>query len=212
MIGLGKDRTRQGWVQMSFLSSEIDVFRACFRWMARRPIDPPAPNAFTCMNTSQYSFLLAGLVLATFFELPIVHILIAHYMNPAYAETAHVAVFLLNGYGLLWFLGDYRLLRESAHVLGDEGLLISLGLRYKGLVPLNCISGLAERNGTETQRPGVALAKVTPYDDANMAIFLDREVTLTALFGRTKSCRQIDLYVDEPQKLLSALRARLPAA
>src|SRR5262249_11648059 len=78
-----------------------------------RPRVHPYQVVFTTLRTSQSGFLLPFIALASLVEMPALHIALRFWLHSSY--VAHAVLLGLHLYGLLWLLGDRRLIRETGH-------------------------------------------------------------------------------------------------
>ncbi len=185
---------------------EACVHAAWLRALRRRPI-APADAAFGATATSSYPSLVVGIIVASALELPAVHLLLSARLGPGHAGT-HLAVLALHLYSIAWLLGDRRLLAESAHTVEAGALVLRLGLRASGRVPLGAITKahrLPPPDPFAPRKRERGLLRVTPLDPPNVRLELAEPITIRTLLGMRRQARTLELYVDEPERLCAAL-------
>ncbi len=198
-----------GAVMARALVTEACVHAAWLRSLGRRPLPPADPAAFGVMNRSSYPTLVVAMIVASAFELPVVHMLLSAKLGPGHAGV-HVAVVALHVYSIAWLLGDRRLLRESAHRIEGGVLALRLGLRASARVPLAAIASarvLPPPDPFAPKRRERGLVRVTPLDAPNVRLELSEPALVRGLFGVRREARAIELYVDEPEPLCGAVGA-----
>jgi hypothetical protein len=94
-------------------------------------------------------------------------------------------------------------MRESGHRLDGDALALQLGARWRGRVPLSQIAGAVRT--VVGNRKGA----LTPFDAPNVELTLRAPVRLTTYLGLTRAFSSLRLFVDDPDRLLTTLRARL---
>jgi hypothetical protein len=111
-------------------------------------------------------------------------------------------------YAAIWIIGARRNLKEGGHSITLDELILDVGLRGSGAVPLGSIACCSVLDGAA----GNGAWFVSPGEAANVMIQLNAETRLaTTAFGspREISTRVIALYVDRPDEFATALaRAR----
>jgi hypothetical protein len=206
------------------LISELKVIFAFLRVISFRPARPRASAgardvagqdlALSSWSGSQYRGILLGLLLLLAVEAPLVHLLIGNIMDPGTAVTVVQRLLLgLSVYGAIWLIGDARLMKESSHLLGPDGLDVSLGLRWRGHIPYRAMAGV-EATAVEGEPAGGSVVSITPVtlDVPNVILRLREPVELTGLFGIRKAATEVRLYVDEPRALVDHLKKHLVPA
>jgi hypothetical protein len=195
------------------LVTELRLLHAAAQSLLRRPLRTPEPSAtvFPPMAASSSGWLIPFLLIVSVMELGAAHALL-HAMAPGHL-WAHVLSLAVHGYGLLWLVGERRLLWASAHRLEDEALVLHLGLRWSARIPYALITrALPLRSDMDRRRVRTPRrrdsASVTPLDPPNVHLCLEADVELSTLFGLRRRVRHLDLFVDRPDAFLAALEAR----
>lgn len=176
-------------------------------WAWRSPVvDPlptPSPRFFTLHRRSGYGLLLGGLGLVVLCELPLVHLLLDHYVSPAAAWIATA----LGLYGCLFFGADWVAARRRFLELGPEGLEVRVGLRWDFHVPYRQIVAVQElAPGREPVGPALA---VMLCGRAEVEIELAEIVVAHGAYGLRRPTQKLRLRVDDRPAFVAALRARL---
>jgi hypothetical protein len=187
------------WVETARF--ELALLAAAVRSLVRRPV-VRADDAFSTTRSSQSGQILIGLLLITACEGPAVHLL----LHAAGARPlVQWVVLVLHVYGLIWLVGDQRLMQESGHRLTATGLELALGLRWRGSLPYAQISTVTAISGARDRR----VRTITPFDAPNVELRLHEPIRLTSYFGRRTEAARIRLFVDEPERLIAELAARI---
>jgi hypothetical protein len=193
----------------SAVGSELDVFLAAIRLIRRQPLPEPSHNQpFPFMRKTQYFTILMVVVVLSVIEVPVAHVLINHFLDGTTATVAHVALILLHVYSYFWLAGDYRQLHESYHFFEDDGLHISLGKRFQGVVPYDAMSEMGHLSSNRRHKEMSGLLKVTPFDDSQVYIALNREVTIKFIMGIPRKAQELHFYIDDPDGFLAELEQR----
>jgi len=145
-----------------------------------------------------------GIAVVTLLESPIVHVL-AH-RAPWWV---HALVVAANVGTLLWVLRQRRRMRDAAHTLDADALAIALPGKWRGAIPVALIRSVRRISPAPgSSRPRGTL-RVTPLDAPNVELALRAPATLHGSFGVARSAARVQLFVDEPDAFVAAIRARL---
>jgi hypothetical protein len=134
--------------------------------------------------------------------------------DPGAARVLHALMFVSCLSGLVWVLGDRRLVGAGQHVLDAEGLHLRIGARTEGTIPRAAIAA-CERVNEPVQawcrRRGIApidTLVASPLDKPNTVLILhdDCPVRLTHWGVAREGLACVFLYVDRPDALATALR------
>lgn len=199
------------WVA-ELVATELTLLALAARTLSLRPVRAPLASGtvFPPMAGSQSGFIVPFVALATLAEMGAVHTGIAARW-PGHAWI-HAALISVNVYGLLWVIGDRRAMQESAHVLGEDGLRIALGLRWSGVIPYSQITRALALDGDvarkRVQPKSGRNPSVTPFDPPNLHLCFSEPVVLRGLLGMRRTVQHLDLFVDRPEVLVAALKAR----
>lgn len=191
--------------------AELRIFVAAAASLTLRPRPQPCTTEgerFSVMERSTHPATVVVLVVLLAIEAPTAHLLLGALMDEGPLRSLLRGGLLLSSvYLAIWLIGDLRLLRTTPGVvLTTDDLVVDVGLRMRGRVPLHHVVA-AERIGPETEPSGEALPtiRVTPQPAPNCLLTLDAEVALRGLLGLEARGRRVALYVDEPERLLRAL-------
>lgn len=193
--------------------TEFRFVDAALRSLTLRPLRRPdrGPDTYTTTHQSAWGAWVGALLMISVAEIALVHLLLAH---AAAHPGTHALVFALHAYGLAWLLGDWRLMRETAHRLRPDALHLALGARWRATIPYARIEAVDPGEVDEPdrligeKRPKDHLA-ITPLDTPNLTITLTAPTPIEALYGFTRTARVLLLRVDDPAALAAALRARI---
>jgi hypothetical protein len=197
---------------LALIKLDRAMWRCLSCWLRRAP--PPArPHGTMLTYTRQgaYSTVLALVMCAVLIELPI-DAMIASLLidNPKARMVLHVMSVLAALYTLAWVAADrWQVRAAGGHVLTDDVLDLSVGIRAFGTIPLSAIEHcerVAEPRDKWCKRHGVALRDtvvVSPFDAPNLVLRLDRAqpVTITYYQLEKSAPRYVFLYLDRPEQL-----------
>jgi hypothetical protein len=148
-----------------------------------------------------------GIGVVTILESPILHVLL--HRKPWWV---HGLVVVVNVATLVWVLRERRRMRDAAHTLDADALAISLPGKWRGAIPVALIASVRRiAPAPGTTRPRGTL-RVTPLDMPNVELALRAPATLQGSFGIERSAARVQLFVDEPDQLVEAIKARLSPA
>jgi hypothetical protein len=169
------------------IAFEMSVFYySLFAWR-RHPQIQTGTRAFTYHRTSSYGALGFAFLIATLAEAIPIHILVARWRpGVAWLLTA------LAGYGLLWFLADYRATRLRPILFDGETLTIRTGLRWTIQIPRASIVAI---HTTPPQSEPVLRATMPMVKP--LWIELAEPVTAQGPYGIEKRARWISVAVDD---------------
>jgi len=162
---------------------------------------------FTAARTSMFGAFAIGIGVVTILESPILHVLL--HRKPWWV---HGLVVVVNVATLVWVLRERRRMRDAAHTLDADALAISLPGKWRGAIPVALIASVRRiAPAPGTTRPRGTL-RVTPLDMPNVELALRAPATLQGSFGIERSAARVQLFVDEPDQLVEAIKARLSPA
>lgn len=174
-----------------------------FRYLVRPPADrsPDGSTAFTYHRTGGWGAVVFAVSLAVAAEATAVHALVTGWSAPA--------AWVLTGLSLysgLWLVADWRATRTRPVRLGEDGLLVRTGLRWTARIPLSAVS-VARRAEAGEAFDGDRELSTTLPGPPDVALELDRPVTVAGPFGIDRQVTRLGLAVDEPEAFLAALEA-----
>ena len=201
---------------IGLLRMEAAMRRGCMHWLRRRPQPPlPAGEAFTYLERGAYRTGIAIVLMATLFEMPLDAAVMPLFMKDAHTLLVVHTLLALGALStLVWVLGDRWLVGRGCHVLTDDGLVLQVGARTTGTVPLAAIAGgcrIGEPVADWCRRRGIARHKTllaSPLDKPNAVLMLtpDSRVRLVHMGVARSGLDCVFLYVDQPDRLFHALR------
>ena len=162
---------------------------------------------FTAARTSMFGAFAIGIGIVTILESPILHALLHRK-----GWWVHALIITLNVATLVWVLRERRRMRDAAHTLDAKALAISLPGKWRGAIPVALIASVRRiAPAPGTTRPRGTL-RVTPLDMPNVELSLRAPATLKGAFGIERSAPRIQLFVDEPDAFVQAIKARIVPA
>lgn len=193
-------------VLLAMMRYEVTLVGAFLRAMGLRPVRGRALSGrqFSFAHGSAASQRAWALVAVTILELPIMHLLLYAFHAPMWP---HIVLLVLSVYGVVFIVGDLRLLREAGgHIVAASSFEVRLGCRYRASIPLECVYSVSRLEGGSGPRAKGAL-RVTAGEPANVALNLKSPHTVRAFFFPLET-RRLELYVDEPDALIRLLNLR----
>jgi hypothetical protein len=192
------------------IALEPRMWVCLFRWLIlRRPL---TPEEFRYSKRSPMGALLALICLTTPVEIFAYELLIPW-------AAVRWALAIVTVYSLIWLFGLYASLQTLPYRLESGGLRVRYGLLAAGAVPYDRIAEVvAERRKAPGGREGVQTAPaqqagyIATGGRTDVTLRLRAPVALAGLLKPTPPLTTLRLAVDEPDRFVAALRARLPAA
>ena len=155
---------------------------------------------FTAARTSMFGAFALGIAVVTLFEAPVLHLLL--HRAPWWTRALLAAVNIAT---LVWILRARRRMRAAAHTLDDDALIISIPGKWHGTIPVALITSIRRISPPPgSSRPRHTL-RITPLDTPNVELSLRAPATLHGTFGIARSASRIQLFVDDPDALISAI-------
>lgn len=147
-----------------------------------------------------------GIAVVTLLEAPVLHLLL--HRSP---WGVRVLVAALNVATLVWIFRERRRMRDAAHSLDGDALAISLPGKWRGAIPVALIRSVRRISPAPgSSRPRGTL-RITPLDAPNVELSLRAPATLHGSFGIARSAARVQLFVDEPDAFVAAIKVRLGA-
>jgi len=201
---------------LALIKLDRAMWRSLFCWL-RRATPPARPSGTVLTYTRQgaYSTVLAMAMFSVLIEFPL-DAMIASFLigSPGELMALRVISVLCALYTLAWVAADrWQVRAAGGHVVTDEVLDLSVGIRAFGTIPLSAIAHcerVAEPRAAWCKRHGVALRDtvvVSPFDAPNLVLRLDRAqpVTITYYQLEKSAPRYVFLYLDRPDQLAAML-------
>jgi len=147
-------------------------------------------------------------IMVMLFEMPISHFLLHLWLGNSWQAWT---IDLLNLWGLLYFLAEYRATRWRPISLDHDALLIRTGvLAPDRMVPLPMIASVSRcEDGIRRQR---GVIRCRQSGSLNVRITLQADSQLPDMFGRNRPVSDIYLSLDTPAVFVDTLRARLASS
>jgi hypothetical protein len=185
---------------VDLLAAETAFLHMCFFAWRARPHLPPGARPVTVHRTAGFGAVAFALALAGVGETIGLHLLVALVSARAAWVLTGLAI-----YGLVWLVGEWRALGLRPMLLHEGALEVRVGLRLRGVVPLDAIRAVCLGSDARAHRGAVV---ASPVGSPNLYLHLDREIGLAGPLGRLRRGVCLGLRVDEPEALAAALRAR----
>lgn len=191
----------------------------CWQRLRGQPAPRPLPDGVGLgyLERGAYGTATAVVFVSLLLELP-VHVLLLNLFIEDADKLAllHVVGAVAVLYTLAWMLGDRWHIGAGRHVMTDEALHLSVGVRVDGVLPLAAIARLETVDAplpAWRRRHGVARRDtllVTPFDQPNCVLVLADDAQVDILHWQVKRRlpRYVFLYLDRPELLAARLRRR----
>ena len=176
----------------AFAATELSVFWLAFTGWVRKP-DKADASLFSMRTTGWiglagvFSFLIAVESLA-------VHL--------AVAQWSPLAAWLLTAsslYVAVWLVADCHAIRLAPVAVSGGVLWLRLGVRWRGRVPLEQITGVELITSVPEGAANLALIEPT------VLVTLAAPVELIGLLGKRRRADRIALTIDDPERFRAAL-------
>ena len=189
------DSLPERWVRI--LGLELVVLYYAFVGPRTRPVSNP--NTFSYTEKSGLGGLLFALGFVT-----VVEGLVVHFLLRQWRPVAGWIFTGLHAYTLLWLSAAYQAARLRPILLTETTMLLRLSLLWTAEIPLEQVA----RVESIKERPqGQEILRAAFGDDPRLLLTLKAPFPIRGLLGVSKTVTQIALYVDEPERLRSALQA-----
>lgn len=186
-------------------------------WLCRRPHAAlPPGQAFTYLERGAYRTVVAIAVFCALVELPLDAAIVAVLpVDAGKRQLLHVAMLFGGLSALMWVLGDRWQVGAGCHVLGKDGLMLRVGARCAGTIPLRAIADCRRLDQAAVdwcRSQGVDVRDTitaSPFDKPNLVLLLepDHPVRLHHLGRERSGLACVFLYADRPELLQHALAA-----
>jgi hypothetical protein len=184
------------------LAAEASVlYYALFSWRAKPDQGRTGLRAFSCAQTSGYSFLGTILCVLILAEAAPIHLLLAHYSRiAAWFFTA------ADAYALVWAVALIRSVKLRPILLDLDTLKIRAGMVWDVAIPRDLIVSCSRPPASvvsEKKTPGYLRAVV--LDAPRYVIELRQPVLATGIYGQRRVVSRIGISVDNPEAFLAAM-------
>ena len=212
---------------LGIVKSELRILTGFVQALLLRPLrHPPDRSVYRILPDSQYKTFFPLIVFGLVLEAPMVHLLISWIWEPSFAR--HMTQFVLlffNVYGLLWIIGDYRLLKDAWVEIGESTLEFEVSVRWKGSIPFESVAKV-EPYSYETKNPlftapGEKIAPapvdetfigVLPGERLTLTLIFKEPVPLTTMFGVQRTFRKAHLLASQGHELMAEISRKMNEA
>lgn len=198
---------------------ELRVYESVFRMIARRPKIPPGATGFR-YHGQVLAILLVFIGLSAL-EIPIVDLIVRRW------TPVRIGFLILGIWGVTWMLGLLFAYFTRPHTVGPDGIRVREGMEIDLHIPWDEVASV-RLNATRLEvEPGEPKpGRVFDEDGARIcAIRIGSQTNLELRFGRPLAIRlpgvapkggahhvdALRFWADDPDAVLSAVRARLTA-
>jgi hypothetical protein len=203
---------------MRILRSELRLLGAAARALSFRPRAEPAEVEGVVRfapATAEYQQLVVALIVMLLIEIPLAHLVLGMIIDDGPGWTGVRGALILGSvYLIVWLIGDLRLLRESPGVSVGQSIRVELGQRARGEVALSDVTAVQVLSGLDNEQSDAEATlertvRITARPAPNVRVVLKRPVSMVGRFGIPRSGTRLDIHVDEPQALVSAIKRRM---
>lgn len=162
------------------------------------PTAPAGKHVFTVHRRNGYPAVLGVILLLVVVEAVVAHILLDLWS----ARAAWVST-LLGLYSGLWLLGDYRAARATPVTAGEDGLDVSIGLRWHVSVRWTDVVAVHDR------APASDAVRLAMLGAPDLWVELHEPAHVQGPFGIVRTGRFLGLGVDDARALRAVLDAHV---
>jgi len=207
-------RERTGWSRIRILAlrawvMELGGYVAIYRFVFRRPRVPAGAQAF---SYHQPVILLLGvIVVVSVVELVALDLLLRRW------EAVRIPLLVLSLWGVVWMLGLLFGMLTRPHAVGPEGLRARYATEIDLALPWAEVTGVAARTRRDQDKQpmvtvddaGGGVLHLRMQHETNLEVRLAEPRTFSLPNG-PETVGQIDLWADDPQAFLAAVRRFRP--
>jgi len=179
---------------LKILFSEVSLFLyAILGWKLK--VDSSKGDLFYYYKTTQYIVLFWVIFISTIFTIPVFHFLLI--------QWSPVIAWIVTGvtiYSLIWFIGDYYMIKNKPIILTDSQLIIRIGSRWSTDIDLSNIKTIKISTSDTPEEYEI----LSTTNETNTLMDLHKPIEIKGLFGFTKITSNLVLYVDEPHKFIKS--------
>jgi hypothetical protein len=158
-------------------------------------------QAYSLHRESGFPALMGALVFVSMIEMVAVHFLLSQYY-----QAVAMVLLVLSIYSVLFLLGYTFSVIKRPVLLDGQYLEIRLGLMWQTRIALDNIAKIRKVNDSETVSEDVTNLAKPILSSANLMLELKSPTKLEGLYGMQKKKSIIAFYVDEPDRLLTAIQ------
>lgn len=181
-----------------FIAAEIAIL-----YYAVAPRAPAPRDAALRFYPQRSAMLIATLAVVLVIETAGMHLLIS-----LWSATAAWILTGLSAYTLLWVVGDYRAIARRPTILSRDSLLIRVGLRFSGEVPLAMIEAARPANWRDACRPPPKHVNLAAPATPNLLITFRAPIAARRFFGIQSTVHGVLMAVDQPDRMIERLHRR----
>ena len=190
--------------------TELRLYQALLRWLARRPDVPTGARPFGYLGPVQA--VLWVFVVVSAVELVVLHLIIPW-------EGVRIAADALGVWGLLWMLGLLAAYKVRPHTVGGAGIRVRLPFGDEFVIPHDAVADASVRERGRESASGVqldraadgAVLNVVTGGRTNVDITLRRPLTFRHP-AVPEPVTRVRWYADDPRGLVDAVRQPDPTA
>jgi hypothetical protein len=183
-------------------------------------------EVFTHWYKSQYPTIFAIVILASITDIPFSIFLIQIlFKNDPSKIVIHFFIISSTIYALVWLIADRYLVKNSYHIVDDEGLHLTIGARFTANIPWESITDVAlikePKKLVETRKnwllrnsfPLESTVIATPMDEPNIILKFKYSnlVNIEKFKIHRNNVDTLLLYLDEPRIFLNEVKKRITA-
>lgn len=149
-------------------------------------------QAFSYHKNNEYIAIFIALIVLFTGESFAVHFFLATIDN----TLAWVAT-LASIYTILWLCGDFQAIRLNPITINNETLNLYAGKRWKAIIARKSIDQIIDINKAEHLINKKDYLNITVAGEPSLVVSLKEPVKVKGLFGITKNCKYIGIFVDD---------------
>lgn len=158
----------------------------------RKPFIKGNIVAFSYHKTNEYIAIFIALM-----TLCVGESVAAHYFLAAIDKTIVWIATLGSIYTILWIWGDFQAIRLNPITVSDEIVELNAGKRWKARIARQMIDEIVDINKKEYLTKRKDYFNMTIAGEPSLIIVLKEPIKVKGLFGITKNCKYIGIFIDE---------------
>lgn len=182
-----------------FFTTEISIFYyGLFGWTGKQEI--ANGKAFTYHKRSGYSVIVGVFFFLILIETLSLHLLISQW------RTAVAWIFTsLSAYGVLFLFADLNAARKRPVIIDDHSVQIRIGFRWMLTIPFKNMSYI--NKGFEMKKNDKNFLRLVLIGSENIIIGLKEPVEVKGLYGISKTCNRLGLFIDNKEEFYALINA-----
>ncbi|KAF0248396.1 MAG: putative Membrane Spanning Protein [bacterium] len=168
------------------------LYYAFFFWCKPKPSIETNTAVFSYHKNNEYIAVFIGLL-----TLFIGESFAAHYFLATIDNTIAWIATLGSIYTILWIWGDFQAIRLNPITINNKELKLNSGKRWQVVIARETIDEIIDINKVEHLTNRKDYLDMTVAGEPSLIITLKESIKVKGLFGITRKCKYIGIYVDD---------------